>query len=71
MSPWNQPFVVQLVPKPTIKLPYKKLQYPTYVKDTDPNVHIIMFEKAIKANGEIVEVDIINLFGFTLKDSIS
>jgi hypothetical protein len=71
IPPWTQPFVVQLVPKPTIKLPYMKLQYPTYVKDTDPNAHIIMFEKAIKANGEIVEVDIINLFGFTLKDSIS
>jgi hypothetical protein len=25
---------------------------------------------SLKANGEIVEVDIINLFGFTLKDNI-
>ncbi len=29
-----------------------------------------MFKKAIKANGETVEANIINLFGFTLKDSI-
>jgi hypothetical protein len=29
-----------------------------------------MFKKAIKVNGEIVEVDIINLFGFTLQDNI-
>jgi len=25
---------MQLVPKVVTKLPYKKLQYPTYVKDT-------------------------------------
>jgi hypothetical protein len=53
------------------KLPYRKLQYPTYVKDINPNVHIKMFKKAIKANGEIIEFDIINMFGFTLKDIIS
>jgi hypothetical protein len=29
-----------------------------------------MFKKAIKANDEIGEVDIINLFGFTFKDNI-
>ncbi len=29
-----------------------------------------MFKKAIKTNGEMMEVDIINLFGFTLKDYI-
>jgi hypothetical protein len=47
-----------------------KLQYPTYVKDTHPNVHIRVFKKAIKANGETMEANIINLFGFILKDSI-
>jgi hypothetical protein len=62
---------VQLVWEPTTKLPYKKLQYPTYVKDIDPDAHIKVFKKAIKTNGEMVEVDIINLFGFTLKDNIS
>jgi hypothetical protein len=30
-----------------------------------------MFKKAIKVNGEIVEVDIINLFGSPLQDNIS
>jgi hypothetical protein len=30
-----------------------------------------MFKKATKTNGEIMEVDVINLFGFTLRDSIS
>ncbi len=63
IPPWYQPPVVQLVSKLATELPYKKLQYPTYVKDTDPNVHIIVFKKAIKANDEIVEFDIINLFG--------
>jgi hypothetical protein len=29
-----------------------------------------VFKKAIKANGEMMEVDIIHLFRFTFKDSI-
>jgi len=70
MPPWYQPPIVQLVSKPRTKLPYKKLQYPTYVKNTDPNAHIKVFKKAIKANGEIVESNIINLFGYILKDNI-
>jgi hypothetical protein len=61
---------VQPISEPTTKLPYKKLQYPTYVKDVYPNAHIKVFKKAIKANGETMKVDIINLFGFTLKDNI-
>jgi hypothetical protein len=48
-----------------------KLQYPTYVKETDPHPHIKVFKKAIKANGERVEVNIINLFGFILMSIIS
>jgi hypothetical protein len=36
------------------------------VKDIDLDAHIKVLKKAIKTNGEIVEVDIINLFGFTL-----
>jgi len=50
----------------TNKLPYQKLQYPTYVKDTNSDAHIRIFKKVIKANGETMEVDIINMFGFTL-----
>jgi hypothetical protein len=50
--------------------PYKKLQYPTYVKDLDSNAHIKVLKKAIKDNGETMEVDIINIFGFTFKNSI-
>jgi hypothetical protein len=69
MPPWHQPILIQS--EPTSKLPSRKLQYPIYVKVTDPNARIRVFKKAIKANGEIVEVDIINLFGFTLHDNIS
>ncbi len=68
MPPWYQPIPVLF--KPTSKLPYQKLQYPTYVKDIDHDAHIRIFKKMIKANGETVEVDIINLFGFNLQDNI-
>jgi hypothetical protein len=36
------------------------------MKDTNPNVHIKIFKKAIKANGKTMEANIINLYGFTL-----
>jgi hypothetical protein len=68
IPPWHQPLVVQHVSELATKLPYRKLQYPTYVKNTDIDAHIKMFKKAIKTNGEIIETDIINLLGFTLKD---
>jgi hypothetical protein len=48
----------------------QKLQYPTYVKDTNHDAHIKVFKKAIKANGETMEANFNNLFGFTPKDSI-
>jgi hypothetical protein len=70
IPPWYQPPIVQPISEPTTKLPYKKQQYPTYVKYTDPNVHIIVFKKTIKVNGETMEVDIINLFDFSWKDNI-
>jgi hypothetical protein len=64
MTPWYPLVIVQS--KSLSELPYQKLQYPTYVKDTNLDAHIRVFEKTIKANGEIVETDIINLFDFTL-----
>ncbi len=38
--------------------------------DSDPDVQIKVFKKAIKVNGEIMEADIINLFGFTFRINI-
>jgi hypothetical protein len=69
MPPWYQPILVQFAP--TSKLPYWKCQYPTYMKDIDIDAHIRAFKKTIKANGETMEVDIINMFGCTLWDIIS
>jgi len=68
---WYQPSIVQPISEPTTKLPYKKLQYPTYVKNINRDAHIRVFKNAIKANGETVEANIINLFGFALKNNIS
>ncbi len=62
--------VVQPMSELTTKLPYRKPQYPTYVKDIELDVHIKVFKKAIKVNGEIVESDIINMYGFTLQSNI-
>jgi hypothetical protein len=47
----------------------KHLPYSIYVKDVDLDVHIRIFKKAIKENGEIINDDIINLFRLTLKDN--
>jgi hypothetical protein len=68
MPPWYPSIVIWL--EQTSKLPSKKLQYPTYIKDIALNVHIRVFKNAIKENMEIVQFDIINLFGFTLKNNI-
>jgi hypothetical protein len=40
------------------------------VKDFDPNVHVKGFKAIIKPNGEIENAKIVNLFSFTLKDTI-
>jgi hypothetical protein len=63
---WYQPPVMQLVLEPTTKLPYMKLQYPTYVKEINLNAHIKVLKKGIKASGEIIKSDIINLFNLLL-----
>ncbi len=41
------------------------------MKGIDHDTHIKVFKQAIKANGEIMEMNIINLFGFTLQENIS
>ncbi len=69
MPPWYQHVPIQS--EQTHKLPYQKLQYPTYVKDSDHDVHIKVLKKTIQTNGETMEVDIVNLFSFTLQDIIS
>jgi hypothetical protein len=65
MRPWYPQYVAPIKP-PT----RKHLLYLTYVKDTYHDAHIRVFKKVIKANGEIVNEDINNVFGFTLRSSI-
>jgi hypothetical protein len=38
--------------------------------DIDLDIHIKIFKKAIKVTGETMEVDIINIFGFTFRNNI-
>jgi hypothetical protein len=71
IPPWYQPPVVQPMSEPATKLPYRELQHPTYVKDTSLDAHIKVFKSEKKTNGEIVESNIINLFGSTLRDNIN
>ncbi len=41
------------------------------MKDIDPDAHIGVFKETIKVNGETMEVNITNLFGFILQNNIS
>ncbi len=48
----------------------KQLPYPPYVKNTNPYACVWVFRIVIKANGEIENEDIVNMFIFTLCDAI-
>ncbi len=49
----------------------KSLPHPMYNVWTNPNGHVQVFQKAIQANGERNDLDIVILFCFTLRDAIS
>jgi hypothetical protein len=52
-----------------LNIPYhRSFNYPKYVKDSDLNVHVKVFKDTIKANNELDDVKIVNMFIFTLKD---
>jgi hypothetical protein len=59
-----------LAPDLRMFIPPRYQAPPTYIKDIDLDAHIKVFNKAIKANGQTMETDFINLLGFTLKDNI-
>ncbi len=40
------------------------------MKDYDLDVHVRVFKAAIRANGEIEDAKIVNLFSFTLRDIV-
>jgi hypothetical protein len=48
----------------------KSLSYPIYKAGTNLDAHVRVFRKAINANGEKDDANIINLFCFTLHDTI-
>jgi hypothetical protein len=51
--------------------PYRRpLNYLEFVKDFNPNVHVKVFKVVMKANSETGDVEIVNLFNFTLKDIV-
>jgi len=50
---------------------YRPLNYPKYVKEFNPDAHVRVFKVAIRADNEIDDVKIVNLFSFTFKDIMS
>jgi hypothetical protein len=40
------------------------------VKDSNLDAHVIVFKATIKANGETKDVEIVNLFNFTLRNIV-
>ncbi len=52
-------------------MPYHwPFNYPKYVKDSNPNVHVKVFKATIKTNSETNNAKIVKLFNFTLKDTM-
>ncbi len=58
-------------PLPPNRPSHRQLNYPKYVKDVDPNAHVKVFKVVIKANGETNDEEIVNLFSFSLRDTVS
>jgi hypothetical protein len=48
----------------------RPLNYLEFVKKIDLNVHVRIFKVAIKTNSETDDVEIVNLFNFTLRDTM-
>ncbi len=51
--------------------PYRRPRnYLEYVKDVDLDAHVKVFKATIRANGETNDVEIVNLFSFTLRNIV-
>ncbi len=57
-------------PLPPNKPYHWPFNYPEYVKNSNPDVHVRVFKAAIKANGETKDVKFVNMFSFTLKNTM-
>jgi hypothetical protein len=58
-------------PLPLDMLYFLPFNYPEYVKDSDPNVHVKVLKVDIRANGETKSVKFVDLFSFTLRNTMS
>jgi len=58
-------------PLPPNRPYHRPFNYHEYVKDSNSNAYVRVFKVAIKANGETKDVQIVNLFSFTLRDIVS
>jgi hypothetical protein len=53
-------------------MPYcRPFNYHEYVKDSNLDVHVAIFDATIRTNGEIKDAKIVKLFSFTLKGIVS
>jgi len=51
--------------------PYRRpLNYPEYVNNSNPHVHVRVFKITIKAIGETENVKIVNMFSFTFRTTM-
>ncbi len=50
---------------------HQPFNYFEYLKGFDPNVCVKIFKSTIRANGEIEDAKIVNMFSFTLEDIVS
>jgi hypothetical protein len=52
--------------------PYcRPLNYPKYVKDSNPNVLVKVFKATIRVNSETNDAKIVNIFNFTFRNTMS
>jgi hypothetical protein len=52
-------------------IPYcQPLNYFEYVKDFDPDAHVKVFKANVRENSETHDAKIVNMFNFTLKDTM-
>jgi hypothetical protein len=58
------------LPLPPNRSYCRPLNYLEYVKNSDQDAHVRIFKATIKANGETKYADIVNLFSFTLRDTV-
>jgi hypothetical protein len=57
-------------PSPPNRPYHHPFNYPKYMKDFDPNVHVIIFKAAIRVNGETKDAKIVDLFSFTFTNTV-